>query len=91
MDAPVPNVLMPVWPAHACGLPMRCSCAWTWNFGPVTFDLGDMTWTLCVSDGDGSTPCGALADLVSFLVMSGGYEMLHLIKEYTNVWLDKGI
>ena len=54
---------------------MRSSCALGWNFGPVTFDqgamtfdLGGMTLTLCACDGDGSTPCGARTDLVSFLV-----------------------
>ena len=46
VGAPVPRVFMPVWPAWACGLPMRYSCAWAWNFGPVTFDLGTMTLTL---------------------------------------------
>ena len=39
------------------------------HFAPVTFGLGDMTLTLCVSDGDGSTSHVALADLVSFLVI----------------------
>ena len=69
MDAAVPVVLMPVWPGYACGLPMKGRCACAWHFGPVTFDLGDKTLTLCVSDGDGSTPCRALADSVSFLVV----------------------
>ena len=35
----------------------------------MTFDLCDMTLTLYVSDGDGSTSCRSLADLVSFLVV----------------------
>ena len=47
---------------------MRWRCGWAWNAGAVTFDLGDMTLTLCVSDGDASNPCRALVDLVSFLV-----------------------
>ena len=34
----------------------------------MTFVLGDITLTLCVSDSDGSMPRGALADLFSFLV-----------------------
>ena len=46
MDAPVSRVLMPLWPACACGLPMRGRCAWAWNFGPVTSDLDKMTLTL---------------------------------------------
>ena len=65
-----------------CELPMRCSCALAWNFGPVTFDLGDMTLTICVSDGDGSTPCRALADLVSFVVH---FEVVTLIFKVTEV------
>ena len=69
MDVPVPKLLMPVWPACACGLPTKCSCAQVSIFGPVAFDLGDMTLTLCVPDGDGSTPCGALTDLVSFYLV----------------------
>ena len=66
---------MPVWPGHACGLPMRGSCVWTWNFGSVilnlgamTFDLGGIALTLCAPDGDGSTTREGLSDLVSFLV-----------------------
>ena len=46
LDAPVPKVLMRVWLACARGLPMRGRCAWVWNCGPVTFDLGAMTLTL---------------------------------------------
>ncbi len=42
----VSQVLMPMWPVCSCGLPMRGSCAWAWNFGPVTFDRGAMTLTL---------------------------------------------
>ena len=56
---------MPVWPACACGLPTEYSCAQVSTFGPVTFDLGDMAITLCVPNGDGSTPYRAFADLVS--------------------------
>ena len=50
----MPKVLMPVWSGYERGLPMKGRCAWAWKFGPVTFDLGDMILTLCVSDGDGS-------------------------------------
>ena len=46
VDAAVPMVLMPVWPVCSCGLPMRCSCAWAWHFGPTPFDVGAMTLTL---------------------------------------------
>ena len=35
----------------------------------MTLDLGDMTLTLCVSDGDGYSPLGALTDLARFLVL----------------------
>ncbi len=69
MDAAVSKVLMPMWPVCAC-VPTRDRCTWAYNFCPVTFDLGDMTLTLCVSGGDGSTRCGALTDLVSSLVSS---------------------
>ena len=31
----------------------------------MTFDLSDMTLTLCVSDGDGSTPGGTLTEFSS--------------------------
>ena len=57
MDSPVLKALMPMWSVCACGLPMSGRCKWAYNFGPVTFDLGNMTLTLYVS-GDGSTPCG---------------------------------
>ena len=46
VDTVVSKVLMPMWSVCACGLLMRDRCAWTWNFGPVTFDLGGMTLTL---------------------------------------------
>ena len=47
------------------------SCTQLSIFGRVTFDLGDMTLTMCVPYGDGSTPRGAFADLVScYLVLS---------------------
>ena len=69
MDAPVPKVLIPVLPACTCGLPIKYRCAQVLILGPVTFDLGDMTLTLCVPDGDGSTPHGALTNLVSFYLV----------------------
>ena len=37
----------------------------------MTLGLGNLTLTMCVSDGDGPTPSEALPDLVSFLVLSG--------------------
>ena len=45
-------------------------CTRAWNFDSVTFYFGPMTLTLafCVSGGDRSTCCGALAGFVSFLV-----------------------
>ena len=77
MDAPVIKLLMTVWPVCACGLPMSGRCALALNFCPVTFDLGDKTLTLCVSDGDGSTHCGALADIVSFPVLLATLNTSH--------------
>ena len=65
--APVPKVLMPMWPVCACGLPIMGKCAQAWNFGLVTFDLGAMTMTLCDTGGDGSICCGTATDLVIFL------------------------
>ncbi len=50
---------------------MRDRCRWAYYCGSVTCVLGDVALTLCVSDGDGTTPPGALADLVSFLVSFG--------------------
>ena len=46
MDASVPGVSMLMWPVCACGLPMKGSCAWAWDFDPVIFDLGAMTLNL---------------------------------------------
>ena len=46
------------------------------ELGPVTYDLGDMTLTLCVSDSDGSNTREALADLVSVLVFSASALLL---------------
>ena len=45
--------------------------AWAWSLCPVTFDFGAMTLTLGFmwSYSDGATHGGALADLVSFLVI----------------------
>ena len=40
------------------------------EYWPVIFDLGTMTLTLCVPDGDGSIPHGAVADLVSCYLAS---------------------
>ena len=34
------------FPNWVWGPPMKGRCAWAWNFGPVTFDLGAMTLTL---------------------------------------------
>ncbi len=42
-DAPMSKVLVPQWPICTCRIPMRGRCAWAWNFGPLTFDFGDMT------------------------------------------------
>ena len=49
--------------------PLGVDVLMSWNFGPATFGLGDMTLTLCVSGGDLSTLCRSLSDLVSFLVV----------------------
>ena len=46
VDAAVSKVLMLTWPICACELPMKARCAWAWNFGPVTFNLGAVTLTL---------------------------------------------
>ena len=40
VDATVPKVLMLVWSVCGCGLLMKCRCACSWNYDPVTFDLG---------------------------------------------------
>ena len=48
-----------------------------WSGDP--FGLGDITLTLCVSDGGGSTSREALADLVSFLVDETECENISLL------------
>ena len=40
---------------------------------------------LCVSDGDGSTPCGTLTDLVSFLVLDGDQGFLIANRQYVYI------
>ncbi len=63
-------VLKPMWHVCVCELSMRERCAWAWNLGPVTFDLGshDLDLGIIVVLSDGSTHDGALPDVVSFLV-----------------------
>ena len=39
------------------------------HFAPVTFCLGDMTLTMCISDVDGYTPCATIDNFVSFPVI----------------------
>ena len=78
MDTPVPKVLGPVWPGCACGLPMRDRRAWAWNFGAVTFDLGNMTLTLYFFMVMDPPLAGSLLTWSGFLVNSGsigGREM----------------
>ena len=91
VDAPVPKVLMPVFPACACGLPTKYS-AQVSILGPVTFDLGDMTLTLCIPHRDGSTPHGALTDMVSFylvgLALNLHFAHNHIRQHLTELDLD---
>ena len=52
VDTTVGKVFKLPYPNWVCGPPMRGRCAWTSNYGPVTFDFGAMTlnlgflWTL---------------------------------------------
>ena len=46
---------------------MRDKFTWACHFAALAFDLGNMTLTLCVSSGDGSTHVGAFADFPSFV------------------------
>ena len=42
VHAAVAKVLKPPW-SNVHGPPIQGRCVWAWNFGPVTFDLGDIT------------------------------------------------
>ena len=46
MRGVVAMVMKVAYPNWVCELAMRGRCAWVWDFGHATFDLGDMTLTL---------------------------------------------